>query len=542
MLTAVLGATPRCERLLRRRRRPARPRRRVEPSWRGAGRARVSSWCTADAGPPSTRSSWVARSPSTSTRARSDARGARSRRRNRQRHFCVARAGRARGRRSDERAVGLMHMRGNPQTMQQDPITTTWSPKSRLFLLDRLDGTRHRGHRPRPHRASTPASASARRRRQPRTDRAQRELSHSASAARGLVAQGTLARSGVDGAAGRRRQRARVGGQRRRRVLAASAARASSASTTSPRRSRPSRLAGGLGAPIIPAHHRQPTESSMSRTISAPTASAARSAGADHARLHAAPRPCGRQVLRGDRRARPGADRQGHAHLRLHDRVGARGRLRVGRRRHRPHRAAADAGRRLPHARAPARPRRRHRARTTRSTTTASSSFPPAATSCPTPGSATSRPRWTSRRSASARPNSAGAPARRRARPLRRVLQEHLQQRAVAAGSHMVVDGRTGRPTTSRPTSSTSSVPRSRRSAAARRLQHQRRFGATAPRRWSRPCARRRRLRHRPRRRRRSRADRRQRRPPLRRRRAALRPRRRSPAAKAWPCPASSAR
>ena len=60
------------------------------------------------------------------------------------------------------------------------------------------------------------------------------------------------------------------------------------------------------------------------------------------------------------RRAADGADRQGHAHLGLHDRVGARGRLRVGRRRRAAQRPAADARRGLPDARAAARPGRRH--------------------------------------------------------------------------------------------------------------------------------------------------------------------------------------
>ncbi len=51
-------------------------------------------------------------------------------------------------------------------------------------------------------------------------------------------------------------------------------------------------------------------------------------------------------------RAPDGADRQGHAHFRLHARGGPRGRLLGGRRRRTAHRAASHAGRRLPDARA----------------------------------------------------------------------------------------------------------------------------------------------------------------------------------------------
>ena len=57
-------------------------------------------------------------------------------------------------------------------------------------------------------------------------------------------------------------------------------------------------------------------------------------AAADHARLHAAARPCRRpRAASAAESAADGADRQGHAHLGLHDRIGARGRLRLGRRR-----------------------------------------------------------------------------------------------------------------------------------------------------------------------------------------------------------------
>ena len=138
-----------------------------------------------------------------------------------------------------------------------------------------------------------------------------------------------------------------------------------------------------------------------------------------------------------------------------------------------------------------------------------------------------------------------GAPARRRQRPLHRVLQEHLQPRAVAQGPE---DRRRCRPrrglSRRARTSSTNSAPRSRRSAA--RPTASTSTPASAPprrRRWSTAVPRqRRRLRHRPRRRRRPAADGRCVRPPLQRRRAALRDGRRPAGRRAARCPAWSAR
>ena len=83
----------------------------------------------------------------------------------------------------------------------------------------------------------------------------------------------------------------------------------------------------------------------------------------DHAGFRAAPglcrRPGARRARSADARQRAPrrADRQGHAHLRLHARGGAGGGLLRRRRRRAALRAAADAGRRLPDARAA--PRRR---------------------------------------------------------------------------------------------------------------------------------------------------------------------------------------
>ena len=112
----------------------------------------------------------------------------------------------------------------------------------------------------------------------------------------------------------------------------------------------------------------------------------------DHARLHAAPGPCGRPRAAPRCKAAGRADRQGHTHLGLHDRVGAGGRVRVRRRRRSAVGTAAHAGRGLSDARAAPGPGRGDQApRTTRSTTTASSSSRHRARSCPTPGNWRSR-------------------------------------------------------------------------------------------------------------------------------------------------------
>ena len=95
------------------------------------------------------------------------------------------------------------------------------------------------------------------------------------------------------------------------------------------------------------------------KSISAPTASAAPSAIAPITPgLRAAPGPCGGPRCC-KRRARHGADRQGHAHLRLHARSRAGGRLRLGRRGRAAQRPAARR-RGLPDARAAPGPGRGH--------------------------------------------------------------------------------------------------------------------------------------------------------------------------------------
>ena len=204
---------------------------------------------------------------------------------------------------------------------------------------------------------------------------------------------------------------------------------------------------------------------------------------ADHARLHAPPRPCRRPGAAPGRAPPDRPDRQGHAHLRLHDRVGARGRLRLGRRRRRPHRPAADARRRLPDAGAAPRPRRRHQrlaqpVRRQRHQVLLGA-WREAARRVGGRGRGSARRRAAVGRLGRARPR---APARRRERPLRRVLQEHLQQRPDAA----------------RPVDRRRRCPRRRVPRRARRLPRARRrgdvdrlppdgfninagFGATAP-------------------------------------------------------------
>jgi hypothetical protein len=162
-----------------------------------------------------------------------------------------------------------------------------------------------------------------------------------------------------------------------------------------------------------------------------------RGRGADHAGFRHAPGLCrrhhpGRRASisrRGNASGR--ADRQGHAHFRLHAGSGAGGRVRRGRGGRHADRADADAGHRLPHPRAaPAGRRGDLRLAQSLSTTTASSSSPPAAPSCRTRWRRTSRRAWSSRWAAPRRPARQGAPGRRRGRPLHRILQEHLPQRA----------------------------------------------------------------------------------------------------------------
>ena len=152
------------------------------------------------------------------------------------------------------------------------------------------------------------------------------------------------------------------------------------------------------------------------------------------------------RVLQGRDAAADGADRQGHAHLGLHDRVGAGGRLRLGRRRRAAHRPAADAGRGLPDARAAAGPGRASSApRTTRSRTTASSSSRRAGEKLPdaweqaVEAALDEPPPWVD--------SAALGKARRLddARgPLHRVLQEHRRADLSLKGMKIVVDAAHG--------------------------------------------------------------------------------------------------
>ena len=140
------------------------------------------------------------------------------------------------------------------------------------------------------------------------------------------------------------------------------------------------------GAPIRSNEERSPMSTKIFRHR---RRARARRRGPDHARVRDAARLRGGQGARARRRSRQraprGADRQGHAHLRLHARGRARSRassaagvdmLLAGR--CRPRRSRTSRGRcgsRRASSSAP---------RTIRSRTTASSSSPPTAASCPT--------------------------------------------------------------------------------------------------------------------------------------------------------------
>ena len=265
---------------------------------------------------------------------------------------------------------------------------------------------------------------------------------------------------------------------------------------------------------------------------------------ADHAGLHAAPRPCGRPgAARRTESTADRADRQGHAHFRLHDRVGARGRLRLGGRRRRaaPARCRRPAsptsrarcvlslGRRHQRLAQPVR-RQRHQVLLRAGQQAAGRA-----------GSSRSRPRWATPaavgRFGAARQ---GAAPRRRRRPLHRVLQEHLRQRPVAEGPEdRRRCARTAPPTTSRRTSSTSWAPRSSAiGCEPDGININAGFGATAPEALVEAVReQRRRLRHRAGRRRRPAAARRCAGAPLQRRRVALPDGRRPPGSRAWRVP-----
>ncbi len=246
---------------------------------------------------------------------------------------------------------------------------------------------------------------------------------------------------------------------------------------------------------------------------------------ADHTGLHPQPRPRGRTGAQGHRDQADRADRQGHPHLGLHDRVGARGRLRLGGRRRAAHRPAADPRRRLPDAGAAPEPRARHQrlaqpVRRQRHQVLLASRRE-AVRCLGARGRGGDEAVAAVGRFGRPRP---GAPARRCAGPLHRVLQEHLQRRAVAQGHE---DRRRRRPRRGL-SRCARRLPRTGRRGGVHRLlaerrQHQcrvrRHRAAGAGRRGAQPRCR---LRHRSRRRRRPAAAGRCARAPLQRRRVAL--------------------
>ncbi len=128
-------------------------------------------------------------------------------------------------------------------------------------------------------------------------------------------------------------------------------------------------------------------------------------------------------------------DRQGHAHLGLHARGGARGRAVERRRRRRAVRPVADARRRVSHARAPARRRHRHQRLAQSVSGQRHQVLLGARQEAARCGRGGDRGR--ARQAAALRqfeePRQ-GAPARRRRRPLHRVLQAHLSERARPEG------------------------------------------------------------------------------------------------------------
>ena len=139
--------------------------------------------------------------------ARGDARGARPGRGHRQRHLgAAARRARRGGGRHRACGVCLMHMQGEPRTMQRTPTTTTWSREVRAFLRERGDALARSAAIAAERIASTRASASARRRSTTwQLLRARRAAATGLSAAGGLVAQvdlGARHRAPVERAAG----------------------------------------------------------------------------------------------------------------------------------------------------------------------------------------------------------------------------------------------------------------------------------------------------------------------------------------------------
>ena len=348
-----------------RRRRHPRHRRRVD-----AGRARAGA-ASRKSSPACCRCSRrrcgsASRSRSTRRKRRGDARRARPRRRHRQRRRTRCERPGALDVVAAHPSCGvcLMHMQGEPRVDAGRAGATTTSSREVARVPARA-AARLRGARGRRASASsldpgigfgkTPEHNLELLRAPARAARRWAFRCWSAGRASRRSAQ-------LDRPAGRR---ARWQPAWRRRLLRGRARRAHRPRA---RRRRDGRRARGLAGALARAESRRPPRQSgrarhsmTQNATSAPTASAARSAArrSRPTSCCAWAMPSGRCCSAG-RRTPDRADRQGHAHLRLHDRVRARGRLRLGRRRRAADRPAADARRRLPDAGAAPRPRRGH--------------------------------------------------------------------------------------------------------------------------------------------------------------------------------------
>mgnify|MGYP003693884755 CR=1 FL=1 len=224
-----------------------------------------------------------------------------------------------------------MHMRGTPRSMQREP-TDYGDVVAEVARVPRASGVRRCGAAASRASASCSirASASARRRRRTSSCCARQRRAARARPCRcwpaGRASRRSARLTGDASAAGERagapasRPRAARAVQRGARIVRVHDV----AATVDAARG----LAGGGAVTPIIRDRQRAREPSMSRTyFGTDGIRGTVGAAADHARLHAAPRPRRRPgAARRRERAPDGADRQGHAHLGLHARVGARGR------------------------------------------------------------------------------------------------------------------------------------------------------------------------------------------------------------------------
>ena len=231
-----------------------------------------------------------------------------------------------------------MHMQGTPRSMQRrDRLRRRGRARSAASCASASPRCEARGRRRASASSSTRASASARRR---RTTSSCWRASASCSRSAGRCSPaGRASRPWRSWSACRRRAartaRPAAGDARRRQRRRGSllAVQRGARDRARARRRGDGRGAGGLegrarGARIIAATHGEAPVASLHEQNLLRHRRHPRHGRhvADHAGLHAAPRPCGRPGAEGRRATADGADRQGHADLGLHDRVGAGGR------------------------------------------------------------------------------------------------------------------------------------------------------------------------------------------------------------------------